>query len=123
MKAIADAGCTVIVAGGKVGELYLHYCNKYNILVVRLLSKFDLRRLCKAIKATPLPRIVSGCVFCNDFAIIEFYTITQNCKWLCFCNGFCCYLTVLLSCLWVIFHLFSTVDKKQLVTVVNGLKT
>ena len=59
VKAIAETGCTVIVAGGKVGELYLHYCNKFNIMVVRLLSKFDLRRLCKAINATPLPRIVS----------------------------------------------------------------
>ena len=47
----------MVVAGGKVGELYLHYCNKYNLLVVRLLSKFDLRRLCKALGATPLPRI------------------------------------------------------------------
>jgi T-complex protein 1 subunit theta len=59
VKSIADSGCNVIVSGGKVGELYLHYCNKYNLLVVRLLSKFDLRRLCKAIGATPLPRIVS----------------------------------------------------------------
>ena len=53
----AAPGATVIVSGGKVGELYLHYCNKYNLLVVRLMSKWDLRRLCKAIGATPLPRI------------------------------------------------------------------
>ncbi|ELU09284.1 hypothetical protein CAPTEDRAFT_170370 [Capitella teleta] len=57
IKSIADSGCSVIVAGGKVGELYLHYCNQYKLMVVRLMSKFDLRRLCKAIGATPLPRI------------------------------------------------------------------
>merc|ERR1712226_1364612 len=57
VKAIAETGCKVVVSGGKVGELYLHYCNKYNLMVVRLLSKFDLRRLCRAIKATPLPRL------------------------------------------------------------------
>ena len=51
------AGCKVIVSGGKVGDLYNHFCNKYKILVVRLMSKWDLRRLCKAIGATPLPRI------------------------------------------------------------------
>ena len=59
IKSIADTGVKVVVAGGKVGELALHFCNKYNLLVLRLLSKFDLRRLCKSINATPLPRIVS----------------------------------------------------------------
>lgn len=59
IKAISEAGCSVIVAGGKVGELAQHYCNKYKILVVRLMSKWDLRRLCRSIEATPLPRIVS----------------------------------------------------------------
>ena len=59
IKAIADTGCTVIVSGGKVGELAQHFCNKYKILVVRLMSKWDLRRLCRSLGATPLPRIVS----------------------------------------------------------------
>lgn len=59
IKAIADTGCSVIVSGGKVGELAQHFCNKYKILVVRLMSKWDLRRLCRSLGATPLPRIVS----------------------------------------------------------------
>jgi T-complex protein 1 subunit theta len=57
VKAIVTAGAKVIVTGGKVGELYMHYCNKYSLMVVRLLSKFDLRRLCKSIGATALPRL------------------------------------------------------------------
>lgn len=59
IKAIADTGATVIVAGGKFGDMALHYLNKYNIMAVRLMSKFDLRRLCKSISATALPRLVS----------------------------------------------------------------
>ena len=59
IKAIAETGCTVLVAGGKVGELAQHYCNKYKLMVVRLMSKWDLRRLCRSIAATPLPRVVS----------------------------------------------------------------
>ena len=59
IKAIADSGCKQIVTGGKVGELALHYCNKYNLMVLRLMSKFDLRRLCQTVGATALPRIVS----------------------------------------------------------------
>ncbi|XP_046566176.1 LOW QUALITY PROTEIN: T-complex protein 1 subunit theta-like [Haliotis rubra] len=57
IKSIADAGCNVIVTGGKVGDLALHYCNKYKIMTVRLMSKFDLRRLCKTVNATALPKI------------------------------------------------------------------
>ena len=55
IKSIADTGCNVIVTGGKAADMAVHFCNKYNIMVVRLLSKFDLRRLCKAIQATALP--------------------------------------------------------------------
>lgn len=57
IKAIADAGVKVVVSGGKVGDMALHYLNKYNILAVRLNSKFDLRRLTRAVNATILPRI------------------------------------------------------------------
>lgn len=35
VKAVADAKCSVVVTGGKVGELALHFFNKYNIMVVR----------------------------------------------------------------------------------------
>lgn len=57
IKAIADTGCNVIVTGGKAADMALHFCNKYKIMVVRLMSKFDLRRLCRATQATALPRI------------------------------------------------------------------
>ncbi|XP_056015957.1 T-complex protein 1 subunit theta-like [Ostrea edulis] len=57
IKGIAESGCTVVVSGGKVGELAQHYCNKYKLMVVRLMSKWDLRRLCRSVGATPLPRI------------------------------------------------------------------
>ena len=58
ISAIAATGVKVIVAGGKIGDLCLHYLNKYGIMAVRLSSKFDLRRLCKSINATALPRLV-----------------------------------------------------------------
>lgn len=35
VKAVADAGCTVVVTGGKVGEMALHFLNKYKIMTVR----------------------------------------------------------------------------------------
>uniref|UniRef100_A0A6I8RB77 T-complex protein 1 subunit theta n=1 Tax=Xenopus tropicalis TaxID=8364 RepID=A0A6I8RB77_XENTR len=57
VKAIAEAGATVLVTGGKVADMALHYANKYNLMVVRLNSKWDLRRLCKTVCGTALPRL------------------------------------------------------------------
>ncbi|XP_062562098.1 T-complex protein 1 subunit theta [Armigeres subalbatus] len=59
IKAIADTGAKVIVAGGKFGDMALHYMNKYNLMAVRLNSKFDLRRLSKAVNGTVLPRLTA----------------------------------------------------------------
>jgi T-complex protein 1 subunit theta len=57
IKSIADSGCNVIVTGGKAADMAIHFCNKYKIMVVRLMSKFDLRRLCRATQSTALPQI------------------------------------------------------------------
>lgn len=54
-----ESGVNVIVTGGKIGDLAQHYCNKYKVMVLRLLSKWDVRRLCKSIGAIALPKIVS----------------------------------------------------------------
>jgi T-complex protein 1 subunit theta len=59
IKAIADAGVKVVVSGGKVGDMALHYLNKYGLMAVRLSSKWDIRRLCKSIGATPLPKMTT----------------------------------------------------------------
>lgn len=58
VKALADNKVSVVVAAGKFGDLYLHYLNKYNIMGVRLTSKFDLRRLCRTLGAQAQARIV-----------------------------------------------------------------
>lgn len=40
-----------------MGELALHYLDRFSIVVVKVLSKFDLRRLCRVVGATPLARL------------------------------------------------------------------
>ncbi|KAL9613322.1 MAG: hypothetical protein Q9167_002144 [Letrouitia subvulpina] len=57
IKELHDSGLRVVVAGSTVGELALHYLNRFNILVVKVLSKFELRRLCRVVGATPLARL------------------------------------------------------------------
>ena len=57
IKELYDAGIRVVVAGTTVGELAMHYLNRFGILVIRILSKFELRRLCRVVGATPLARL------------------------------------------------------------------
>ncbi|KAK5143487.1 T-complex protein 1 subunit theta [Rachicladosporium monterosium] len=46
IKELHDSGMRVVVAGATVGELALHYLNRAGILVIKIMSKFELRRLC-----------------------------------------------------------------------------
>ncbi|KAL8973995.1 MAG: hypothetical protein Q9197_001768 [Variospora fuerteventurae] len=57
IKELYDSGLRVVVAGSTVGELALHYLNRFGILVIKILSKFELRRLCLVVGATPLARL------------------------------------------------------------------
>lgn len=69
MKEIADMGVKCVVAGAGVGELALHYLNRYNILVLKVPSKFELRRICRVCGATPLPRL--GAPTPEEIGIVE----------------------------------------------------
>ena len=57
IKELHDSGLRVVVAGSTVGELALHYLNRFNILLIKILSKFELHRLCRVVGATPLARL------------------------------------------------------------------
>lgn len=57
IKSIVDTGCKLIVCGGKIGDMALHFLNKYGIMAVRVLSKFDLRRIAKTVNGTVLAKI------------------------------------------------------------------
>jgi T-complex protein 1 subunit theta len=57
IKELYDSGLRVVVAGSTVSDLALHYLNRFNILVIKVLSKFDLRRLCRVVGASPLARL------------------------------------------------------------------
>jgi len=57
IKSIVDTGCKLVVCGGKIGDMALHFLNKYGIMAVRLLSKFDLRRVAKTVNGTVLAKV------------------------------------------------------------------
>ncbi len=47
----------MVVSGGAIGEMALHFIEKYKIMAVKTLSKFDLRRVAKACGAATLVRL------------------------------------------------------------------
>ncbi|CAG9971971.1 unnamed protein product [Clonostachys byssicola] len=57
IKELYDSGLRVVVVGDRVGDLAMHYLNRFGILCIRILSKFELRRVCRVVGATPLARL------------------------------------------------------------------
>ncbi|KAL6867920.1 chaperonin Cpn60/TCP-1 family [Trichoderma novae-zelandiae] len=57
IKELYDSGLRVVVCGDRIGDLATHYLNRFGILYIRILSKFELRRICRVVGATPLARL------------------------------------------------------------------
>jgi len=56
IKSIKDAGVEVVISGGAISEIAGHFLNKYRILVLKITSKFELRRVCRTVGATSIIR-------------------------------------------------------------------
>lgn len=54
IQGVADSGATVVVAGAAIGEMAMHFIEKHGIMAIRIPSKFELRRFCRALGATAL---------------------------------------------------------------------
>lgn len=52
IEAIASSGVQVVVCNGSISEMALHFLDKFNLMVVKIMSKYDLRRICSATGAT-----------------------------------------------------------------------
>lgn len=68
VKSLSDMKISVVISGGAISEIAQHFLDKYKILVVKIGSKFEMRRLCKTLKAIsvlrsgpPLPEEVGYC--------------------------------------------------------------
>lgn len=44
IKAVAEAGASVVVSGGTISEMALHYVDKYGMMALKITSKWQLRR-------------------------------------------------------------------------------
>ncbi|XP_052174243.1 T-complex protein 1 subunit theta [Diospyros lotus] len=57
IKAVADSGAKVIVSGAAVGEMALHFCERYRLMVLKISSKFELRRFCRTTGAAAILKL------------------------------------------------------------------
>eukprot|EP00539_Tryblionella_compressa_P017448 CAMPEP_0178856358 /NCGR_PEP_ID=MMETSP0746-20121128/23896_1 /TAXON_ID=913974 /ORGANISM="Nitzschia punctata, Strain CCMP561" /LENGTH=557 /DNA_ID=CAMNT_0020522551 /DNA_START=55 /DNA_END=1728 /DNA_ORIENTATION=- len=57
IQGIAESGVQVIVTGGTISDMALHFIEKYGLMALKLSSKWELRRLCQATSATALVRL------------------------------------------------------------------
>ena len=57
IQGIASSGAKVLVTGGTVSEMALHFIDRYELICLKLGSKWELRRLCQATGATALVRL------------------------------------------------------------------
>jgi T-complex protein 1 subunit theta len=57
IKAVASSGASVVVSGGTIGEMALHFCERYKLMVIKISSKFELRRFCRTTGAVALVKL------------------------------------------------------------------
>ena len=87
LKEISATGVKVLVTNSTVGDMALHFANRLGLIIVRVMSKFDLRRLCKVVGAIPLGKLVAPTsretgecsqVFVSEFGSDRCTVFSQN---------------------------------------------
>jgi T-complex protein 1 subunit theta len=57
IKGLAEAGVTVVIGTGSISELAIHFFEKYKIFVLKLMSKWELKRIAKSVGATAIVKL------------------------------------------------------------------
>lgn len=75
ISSIKSAGVEVVVAGGAISDIALHFLNKYKIFVLKITSKFELRRVCRTVGATAVIR--SEAPLPEECGYVEFIKVEE----------------------------------------------
>ena len=57
ISGVAATGVKVVISHGSISEMAMHFLDKYGLMVIKVQSKFDLRRICGALGATAVVRL------------------------------------------------------------------
>lgn len=51
---LAEAGISVVVASGSISDTAVHFFEKYKMMALKIMSKWELKRIAKAVGASPI---------------------------------------------------------------------
>ena len=75
VKSIVDAGVNCVIVGGNITEIMKHYLEKYKVMIIRIMSKWELRRLARSLHARIITRLgppsPEECGECAKIAVEE----------------------------------------------------
>jgi T-complex protein 1 subunit theta len=57
VEGIVATGVRMVIVNGSISEIALHFLDKYNLMILKIQSKFELRRICGAVGATAAVRL------------------------------------------------------------------
>ena len=57
IKGLAEAGVSVVVCSGAMSETAVHFFEKYKIMALKIMSKWELKRIARAVGATPIIKL------------------------------------------------------------------
>ena len=57
IRGIKESGANVVISGGSISEMAMHFLERYELMAIKIVSKFELRRLCRAVGATAAVRV------------------------------------------------------------------
>eukprot|EP00931_Biecheleriopsis_adriatica_P057262 TRINITY_DN3396_c0_g1_i1.p1 TRINITY_DN3396_c0_g1~~TRINITY_DN3396_c0_g1_i1.p1 ORF type:complete len:541 (+),score=156.56 TRINITY_DN3396_c0_g1_i1:52-1674(+) len=75
IRGIKEQGVEVVVSGGSISDIAIHFLNKYKIMTVKISSKFELKRVCRTVGATSIvrtgPPIPEECGYVESIKVEE----------------------------------------------------
>lgn len=57
IKGLAEAGIQVVVSSGAISDTAVHFFEKYKIMAIKIMSKWELKRIARAVGATPVIKV------------------------------------------------------------------
>ena len=57
VKGLAEAGINVVIGSGSISEMALHFFEKYKIFTLKLMSKWELKRIAKSVGASAIVKL------------------------------------------------------------------
>lgn len=75
VKNLAEAGIKVVVCTGSMSELAIHFFEKYKMMALKIMSKWELKRIARAVGATPIVNLTTPTPaelgFCDEVTFRE----------------------------------------------------